>query len=273
MAISHDGPGQAVRGPDPLTRPATKEVWMYLYEKMGRDGRMTFNPMLNRLNTSRVAAANFFRDLTGNPDITLGEGGMVDAYDEGGMSMSLRPEEYQTFANQSWAELHNSDIVRNFDILRQRITRWIDGFTTLRPARILGQKCSMDSEEQIAVDLRGNVLTCQNVSEVAVAGNGQSHKIGHMLDLDNVKLNTATHWNHRSECAGCPVLQGCMGSCMFLQGELFEVSCNNSYFDHVAMFAEALYLATGLSLINIVGDIRPERQDPFGLRPIDQIPA
>ena len=60
---------------------------------------------------------------------------------------------------------------------------------------------------------------------------------------------------------------------MFLQGELFEVSCNNAYFDHVAFFAEALFIATGLILVNIVGDIRPERQDPFGLRPVELIPA
>jgi len=273
MAISHDGPGQAVRGPDPLTIPSKKEVWLYLYEKMGRVGRMSFNPMLNRLNTSRVAAANFFRELTGNPDVSLGEGGMVDAYDEGGKSMSLRPEEYQKFANQGFAEMHNSDILRNFDVLQFRLSTWLDSWKKLRPARVLGQKCSMDSEDQIAVDLRGNVLTCQNTSEVAFAGNGQSHKIGHMLDMENVKLNTATHWKHRAECAGCPMLQGCMGSCMFLQGELFEVSCNNAYFDHVAFFAEALFIATGLILVNIVGDIRPERQDPFGLRPVELIPA
>jgi uncharacterized protein len=273
MAISHDGPGQAVRGPDPLTLPKKKEIWLYLYKKMAPEGRMSFNPMLNRLNTSRVAAADFFRELTGDPDIKLGEGGMVDAYDEGGKSMSLRPEEYQTFANQAFAEMHNSDIVRNFDLMQMRIKGWFSSWKTLQPARVIGQKCSMDREDQIAVDLRGNVLTCQNVSAVATAGNGQSHKIGHMLDMDNVKLNTSTHWKHREECSSCPVLQGCMGSCMFLQGELFEVSCNNSYFDHVAFFAEALYLATGLLLINIVGDIRPERQDPFGLRPVELIPA
>lgn len=271
MAISHDGPGQSVRGPDPLSLPKKKEVWLYCYEKLGLNNRMSFNLMLNRMNTSRVAAAEFFRELTGDPNVVLGEGGIVDAYDEGGKSMSLRPEEYQNFANQSFAELHNSDIARNFEVVSYRINGWLDGWKKLKPARVIGQKCSMDREDQIAVDLRGNVLTCQNTSAVSTAGNGQSHKIGHMLDMDNVKLNTATHWLHRDECVNCPMLQACAGSCMFLQGELFEVSCNNSYFDHVAFFAEALYLVTGLILVNIIGDIRPERQDPFGLRPVTQI--
>jgi uncharacterized protein len=131
MGISHDGPGQAVRGPDPLSRPATKEVWMYLYQKFAPEGRFSFNTMLNRLNTSRFDTAKFFRELTGNPDVILGEGGFVDAYDEGGKSMSLRPDEYQKFANKSWSELRNSDIARNFHIVNQRINKNRDHFLLL----------------------------------------------------------------------------------------------------------------------------------------------
>jgi uncharacterized protein len=265
MAISHDGPGQAVRGPDPLSRPATKEVWMYLYQKFAPEGRFSFNTMLNRLNTSRFDTAKFFRELTGNPDVILGEGGFVDAYDEGGKSMSLRPDEYQKFANKSWSELRNSDIARNFHIVNQRIKRWIHGWTHLTRTTTIGQKCGMDSELNIAVDLQGNVLTCQNVSSVATAPNSNSHKIGHMLDMGNVKLDTATHFLNRPDCSKCPVVFVCAGACMFLEDELFKISCNNAYFDHITFFAEALFLCTGLILKGIEGDIPPERRDPFGL--------
>jgi uncharacterized protein len=263
MAISHDGPGQEVRGPDPISREKTKEVWLYCYEKM--KGRMSFNSMLNRLNTSRVAIAEFFRNFTGDLDVRLGEGGFVDAYDEGGATMSLRPAEYQSFANRCFAEMHSSDIVRNFSVIQLRIKAWMDSWKTLRPASILGQKCSMDSPDQIAVDLRGNVLTCQNVSSVAVAPNGESHKLGNMMDMDNVQLTTSTHWSKRECCRKCPVVQVCAGACMFLEGDLWESSCNNAFFDHIAFFAEALYLVTGCILKNIDGDIPAERKDPFGI--------
>lgn len=263
MAISHDGPGQAVRGPDPIEREKTKDVWLYCYEKM--KGRISFNSMLNRLNTSRVAIAEFFREFTGDVNVRLGEGGFVDAYDEGGASMSLRPEEYQSFANQCFAEMHSSDIARNFSVMQIRIRAWIESWKTLRPAQILGQKCGMDSPNQIAVDLRGNVLTCQNVSSVAVAPNGESHKIGSMMELDKVQLNTSTHWSKRECCQKCPVVQVCAGACMFLEGDLWESSCNNAFFDHIAFFAEALYLMTGCILKHIDGDIPAERKDPFGI--------
>jgi uncharacterized protein len=263
IAISHDGPGQEVRGPDPIGREKTREVWLYAYQKL--KGRMSFNSMLNRINTSRVAIANFFREFTGDIDVPLGEGGFVDAYDEGGTSMSLRPEEYQSFANQCFAEMHSSDIARNFSVMQIRINNWLNSWRSLRPASVLGQKCGMDMPDQIAVDLRGNVLTCQNVSAVAQAPNGESHKLGSMMDMENVRLTTSTHWSNRECCQKCPVVQVCAGACMFLEGDLWESSCNNAFFDHIAFFAEALYLVTGCILKHIEGDIPVERKDPFGI--------
>jgi radical SAM protein with 4Fe4S-binding SPASM domain len=43
--------------------------------------------------------------------------------------------------------------------------------------------------------------------------------LGHVSDLENVKLNTATHWSDRKECPKCPVIHICKGACFFLSGE------------------------------------------------------
>jgi hypothetical protein len=40
-----------------------------------------------------------------------------------------------------------------------------------------------------ALDLRGNVMTCQNVSSLEVSKNGESHHGGNLDDYDNVELN------------------------------------------------------------------------------------
>jgi uncharacterized protein len=103
----------------------------------------------------------------------------------------------------------------------------------------------MDREDTIAVDLQGNVLTCQNVTSVTKAPNGKSHKIGHVNQFDNIKLNTSTHWKFREECSKCPVLQVCKGSCMFLEGEYFKLSCDAAYSDHIPFFAVAFEAVTG----------------------------
>ena len=114
------------------------------------------------------------------------------------------------------------------------------------------------------MDLSGKVITCQNVSAAATAPNGQSHHIGHLSDLANVNMKTATHWSERRDCAACPVLQLCQGSGMFLDGPLWEAGCDSAYSDNVPFFAAAIEFLTGYTPYYIEGDFRDERKDLFG---------
>ena len=109
-----------------------------------------------------------------------------------------------------------------------------------RPASSLGQKCGMDRSDSIAVDLKGNVLTCQNVSATAAAPNGQSHCIGHTSQMQEVALTSATHWSHRKECPACPVLPVSKVACIFLPGTLWDVSFAKAYADPVPNLAAGM---------------------------------
>ena len=54
VAMSHDGPGQFVRGPDPLDDPEQKERILGFYRMQTRLGKsFSFNAMLNSKNQSR----------------------------------------------------------------------------------------------------------------------------------------------------------------------------------------------------------------------------
>lgn len=264
VGISHDGPGQHVRGPDPLKDPDMREAIMDLYVRLAPQGRVSFNAMVNRSNPSRAAIQQFFVDLTGDPNVAVGEGGFVDAYDQGGMAQSLQPSDMHGFRSLAYHEIRTGR-ASNISAVRMRIQGFIDSLRTLRPASTLGQKCGMDKPDRISVDLRGNVLTCQNVSASSTAPNGQAHRIGHVSDLAAAKLTTATHWSHRAECTSCPVLQICEGSCMFLQGLLWDRSCDNAYSDAVAIFAAGIEFLTGYVPVYIDGDFREDRRDIFGL--------
>mgnify|MGYP003340797205 FL=1 len=91
FAISHDGPGQAVRGPDPFDDQKIIDLAVSLYKRM--NGKMSFNAMINSKNISRKDIYNWFREKTGIEEPNIGEGGFVDAYDEGGLNMSLSTKE------------------------------------------------------------------------------------------------------------------------------------------------------------------------------------
>lgn len=263
VSISHDGPGQSVRGPDPLEDPLAREAILELYRRLAPQGRFSFNAMVNRSNQSRAAIQTFFAELTGDPDVMIGEGGFVDAYDDGGRALSLKPDEFHAFRRLAFQEIRQGKAGR-ISSVRDRTMSFVNSLRFKRPASSLGQKCGMDQTDSIAVDLKGNVLTCQNVSAAAAAPNGESHRIGHISQIQDVALKTATHWSHRQECPGCPVLQICKGACMFLEGPLWEVSCDNAYSDALSIFAAGIEFLTGLVPVHIEGELREERKDIFG---------
>lgn len=260
LAVSHDGPGQNVRGPDPFDDREQRKLLFKLFNRFLPEGRISINSMIHRENMDREKIQKFFEDLFNlAPDqpFNIGEGGFIDVYDEGGRkNVPQNLEEHIAHRRTTIQAIRNSSINR-FGVVQSRIMEWIDTWSNYRESNTLGQKCGMDSEDTIAVDLQGNVVTCQNVTAVSKAPNGKSHKIGHVNQFDKIKLNTATHWKFREECSKCPVLQVCKGSCMFLEGEYFKLSCDAAYSDHVPFFAAAFEAATNGAL-------------PYRIRAIDE---
>ena len=267
VAISHDGPGQSVRGPDPFDDPAQKKIILDFYKIMRRQNRISFNSMLNSKNQSRKAIHDWFIEMTGDETVPLGEGSMVDAYDEDGITNSLDSlEDHFKFRQTTFDEIryHNGNI--GFGIIVQKIDDFTRGVLSNRSADYLNQKCGMDIPGVIATDLRGNVMTCQNVSHVETSKNGESHFGGTIEDIDNISLKSVTHWMNRPHCKDCPVLQICQGSCMFLDGKYWETSCANAYSDAVVKFALGFEKMTGFIPVLIKGEGLPlERQDVFGV--------
>jgi len=263
VGLSHDGPGYHARGADPLDDPAQLAAIMNLWARLKPLGRMSVNAMMHRDNQSRADVQAWLQARFGN-DVPIGEGAYIDPYDEGGMAAVLRdPAEHMLYRARAFTELRQGRVA-NFSIARQKIQGFIDSIRNQRPASSVGQKCGMDKADNLAVDLAGNVITCQNVSAKAVAPNGQAHRIGHLSDLPSVQLKTATHWSQRRDCAACPVLQLCQGSCMFLEGPLWEAGCDSAYSDNVPFFAAAIEFLTGYTPYYVEGDFRDDRKDLFG---------
>jgi uncharacterized protein len=266
VAISHDGPGQYVRGPDPFDDPETKKTVLEFYKVMSKEHRMSFNSMLNAKNTSRKLIHDWFVNFTQDPMVPLGEGGFVDAYDEDGLDSSLQSKrDMFEFRRKAFADIFANDGYIGFGGIIQKIDGFTNAVLTHKHADYLGQKCGMDAEDTISFDLRGNVITCQNVSATEISKNGESHLGGNLSDFDNVSINTATHWRNREECSKCPVLHICQGACMFLEGEYWKASCNNAYSDAVPLFALSLEKITGYIPYLIKNTELPlERQDIWG---------
>jgi uncharacterized protein len=233
---------------------------------MNKQKRISFNSMMNNKNRSRKEVHDWFINLTGDPNVPLGEGTIVDAYDEDGLGNSLDSyQDHFEYRKLAFNDINANDGNIGFGMIISKIDEFTTNVLSHTESKYLGQKCGMDDVDVMAVDLRGNVMTCQNVSPLEIAKNGESHFGGTLDDIENITLKSATHWMNRAGCASCPVLHICKGSCMFLDDKYWEVSCNNAYSDAIALFALSFQKMTGYVPVLIKNDKLPkDRQDIWG---------
>jgi uncharacterized protein len=251
VAVSHDGPGQSLRGPDPF-EDAERAGWLReLWRRRGPKNRMTFNVVFTRANSDVRETHAWFARRIGDSNVALSTEGAVSVYDAVTMGGSGRftKEQFETL-HRSMVDAFEDGEVRHYRDLSEKAEEFLESLYTRRPSSALGQKCGMDRDDQLAVDLTGRVMTCQNT------GARGRHGIGSVYALDEVRLDTARHWSHRECCNYCPVLQLCKGACMYLEGELFTRTCDNEYHYNSAILAGVVKSATGLELVKVEGDIR-----------------
>jgi uncharacterized protein len=241
ITISHDGPGQHLRGPDPLDDP-DKRRWIeaLLAELPDKTG---FNAVLTRAHHDLRALKAWFAEKVG-PDIVVGLEGVVNVYDA---ATALGTGRFEPFELNSLTRSIFEALVEDPNAfgLGARIDEFYASIRRRRPIAALGQKCGMDREDSIAVDLRGNVMTCQNTGAKGV------HKIGHVADFEAIALDTATHFAFRPECMSCPVVQLCKGSCMFLEGVFFAQSCANEFAFNMGVLMAAVWHLTGMVVVGV----------------------
>ena len=268
VSISHDGPGQPMRGKDPLHDPEQRKNILDLIRRLLPKDKFSFNPMMHANNTSRKEILEYFQRETGIDEIPIGEAGFIDIYDEAGCDKALKGDELGQYSRNTFNELCENENYRDqFFTIGGKIQFFIDSIVAGMPIDRLSQKCSMDSPHRIAVDLKGNVLTCQNTSAKSLSMDGKSHKIGHVSQFDEIRLNTATHWSHRENCKKCPVLLFCGGGCMSAGDKYFNLACDNFFAENISLFAYAFELLTGCRPFRIDGGLE-ERSAIWDIKPI-----
>ena len=259
IGISHDGPAMKYRGPDPLNDPHKRAMLRLAVDRLGPQHRISFNTVLHRRNLSLAAVRRHIAGKLDLPEaaIAICTEEVLLPYDDGGLRLSLRSEA----EGRAYLEAVFWEAVRGQSMgvttLRDKLADFFRELAVGKPAAVLGQKCGMDDPARLAVDLKGNALTCQNMSA------DTRHRIGHVEAFEAIRLDTAYHWSVRAECNRCPLVTLCQGACLFLEDGLWRQACDNSWWHNLAMLAAALYWLTRLVLVEIEGPARrpdlPER--------------
>lgn len=252
IGMSHDGPGQHLRGPDPFEEPGILEVVRRFIAE--RPHAFSINAVITADNADVNAILDWFRERV-HPHAPINFEGVVNHYEEGGLGVSRRftAGDYERLVSTIKANLNDAE--KRSPGLEERVYGFLQSLVDLRPATVMGQKCGMDRPSHLAVDLKGNAMTCQNTG---VKG---KHGIGSVFDMENVKLDTAWHWKERPDCGGCPYLQICGGGCMYLTDKNWVDTCNNEYHYAKGIFEGALEMLTGAKVIGFYGEhTRPTGQ-------------
>lgn len=252
VAISHDGPGHKQnRGADPFDDPASAENLRKLYAQLHPKGLISFNCVLAKNSLSLASVRDHIAAKIGcsRDELPLSTEEIVLPYEEVGHGLSLHTEaDHAALLHTLFRDVTRGGALQVLNV-KDKLEDFFRSLALGRPAEALGQRCGMDREDTLAVDLKGNVLTCQNTA----ASDG--HKIGAVDDYANIRLDTAWHWSKREECPNCPVLQLCKGGCLRLEGALWRKACDNSFTYNLALLAAGLHLLTGGVLTKIEGKV------------------
>lgn len=248
VTISHDGPGQHRRGPDPFDEPDWVRCAHMLFARLGE--RAAFNAVLTPGNIDPLAIVRWFHERMGPVKVNVED--PVSAY-EGMSGFNFSREELEEMTSIVESAILSADglavpsIANKLDTLVMSLA----GGKALEGA---SQWCGMDQPDFLAVDLKGNAITCQNT------GANGGHKIGHVDDFEHIRLDTVTGWEHRHGCRNCPVVHLCYGSCMFLQGHEFEVSCQNSFHYNLGILKATFAMLAGENVVGVDMEKPPARR-------------
>jgi uncharacterized protein len=241
VAVSHDGPGHKQnRGMDPFDNQKMAENIRKLYARLHPKKLISFNCVLAKENISLTAVHNYIADKLGctPEEVLLSTEETAIPHEEIGQKLIPHsPEEHTLLLQTLFRDMTEGGAIKILNV-KDKLEDFFRSIAQGRPAETLGLRCGLDRDDTIAVDLAGNVLTCQNGA--ATCG----HKIGSIDDFDNIKLNTAWHWSKREECPNCPVVQICKGGCMRLKSGLWRQSCDTTFTYNLAVLATAMHLLT-----------------------------
>lgn len=254
LAISHDGEGQVTyRKEDPLAEGSETLKWIKYYISKSRHP-LYVNMVITKQNCDLAGGVKWVKEKLGQK-VQVGYEGIVSVEDEDQFDSDslFSAEDYVMLANSVKNSIRNGS-ANNINPVGMKLKGVLDAWCT--PNYLVEdeglQKCGMDMEDTLAVNLVGDALLCHSIS----------NKIGELSDFSSIQLfsdKSASHWSGKEECRTCPVLSLCRGSCMGQDSNAWYYTCNNEFQFNKAIFEGAFEYMFGESVVDISGDIvRPK---------------
>lgn len=239
MAFSHDGPGQAYRGPDLLRVPEVRKNLIRLHEA----GMTHLQPCMHRLNPSLAECSRYINNIVGValPVIACK---LLNIYDQEQMRLALPVEDLAAYSRQRYYD-HLQGLAVPMDVTNA-IKLFLMGYGDPKNP---GLGCHVMDPYTMVLDTAGNILTCQNFTAADLDECGDPHKLGSILDANYENHRPRAHLSRlkkREEgCRDCLVYRLCKGGCAYTTDEYMAYNCKARYHENLVTLGLAFTHMTG----------------------------
>lgn len=267
--LSHDGPGQALRGIDPLRKGSkTREILLDMarrnqpkqdrrYVNEGRN--FAINPVITTEVKSLVNLVRWYDEVFEGLVVPIAESIPVIPIQEGTQQYALHHDNLSAYTKMLYNDLLTLGIQRfdnyhlTLELFVQKLN--LDDFE-VNPTKAL---CFTTDPNMLTVDIDGNVLPCQTFGVEDILQTGEPANCGTLEDLKNsephkhlLKMPTVHGYKSREgKCEGCPVVSFCMGGCPYLVDGAHNVDCKVKYHHFLGLMMTYITILFGERILSI----------------------
>ncbi len=243
IILSHDGPGQALRGKDPLAPHSESHAALLLYSRSS-ESPLTVNPVLTRGNDDIGAIHDYLCNRL-HRRVRISECFPVRGLH--GCADSLAMTEEQIFGSWLPKTVHclRTRPLEDFPVFHELFNALLYNIVTGTPTYPRG-RCTAYADKPFAVNMEGDCLLCHAESPEYVfprSRNGLDTMNRVMtlddmargkMDMDDIAavFRGSRHmedWRDMPRCRDCVSLNSCWGCCPKETEEDLEVGCVINY--------------------------------------------
>lgn len=238
--MSHDGPGQWLRGIDPLQHGSKSRDAIYELYKM--DGKISFSPTITSFNHDMMKIVKHYNDLGFyNCKIHHSKPYMATIPNSTMNQYLITEKEYDRYYESILESVNRWGIHRflNYinvisDIIKNHNMALIG-----RPNNIKN-KCTATRNKVRSIDLFGNSYICHNMHITNELFPGVYNTKGNVITNEKSNYEPITSWLDRDDrCKECIAAIHCLGGCPIRNKDLHDLNCIGNYAFHTATMSIA----------------------------------
>lgn len=242
FSISHDAYGQSIRGDDILTDPEKVRIIdraRHLVNSLTAPKQsFTFNTTYNKKVLDPIKTKEFFTQYFGKDIVVSSDPVLAVGRADVDNETLPNDEELQEFAENVATAVLLPAQCSSYSLFRY-VNLFFDSLKNALPLDKVGQKCDVDRDSSLVVDILGNVYTCQNFVK-------KGYEKGSVYAFDDIDIRDVQHFSNRKSCKSCPFVHLCMGGCPAIQGNAFAKTCRVKIAYYSGLFIGAIFKATNL---------------------------